>query len=263
MFIQRIWEASDAAEPLILWDAGNEFWEMKNNTIRHFSLISRVKDEMNEKNITEMVQLLNESPIPLEVIRHEVRGWEVKEKLLPSVGMAQPQASMPRPQKRASLPLRQGPAFLPDTLEDVSEHPPQLSQYHGQLSQKNKNQKPFQKATKNIPEIVVNSEQPPQVPRSLEEQPTPSSYTPPNNVWASLSQWIPPSALFQPSLHAQAFLELSGTQDRSYHDKKDSEEQSHKKEVRHQYARHVQHSKNYRPKTSGPSKQVSTGPLFI
>jgi hypothetical protein len=37
------------------------------------------------------------------------------------------------------------------------------------------------------------------------------SYNLPMELWCSLSQWIPSSALFQPSLHLQADLELSGT----------------------------------------------------
>jgi hypothetical protein len=44
---------------------------------------------------------------------------------------------------------------------------------------------------------------------SIEGESSQFSVSLPTELWLSLSQWIPPNALFQPSLHHQAILELS------------------------------------------------------
>jgi hypothetical protein len=89
-----------------------------------------------------------------------------------------------------------------------------------------------------------------------------SSYILPNELWSSLSQWIPPYALFQPSLHYLASLELSDTPVRPSYPQSAQAVYSQPAQARHQSKGLHQHSKPYRPKTSSHAFQENR-PLFV
>ena len=153
-----------------------------------------------------------------------------------------------------------GPAFLPDNAEDASEHPPPQSQSQ---------QPPFAHTPKivgDIPEgqhmTQIGEHEEDLCSQALGQQEAFSqdSYTVPTELWSALSQWIPANALFQPSLHHQAFLELSGTQEKSFHGKGCSEATVRQKEGRRPYVAPPRNSRPYQPKTF---VQQTRGPLFI
>jgi len=307
--ITRTWKKAHPDTLWSIWDAGNEFWELKNGNLRHFSVIERYK---NGQLIIEKVRLLLESPIPLEVVRQTILGWEVSEveevvrlpqqkhfgqshnfvqqwsqaqKLAPvesqrhvlapvesqrhaqAQQQAQQQAQAQAQQqalKGAFQPSRPGPAFLPDTPEDASGHPqPQLPSQQPPFAQTSKKQ------TEDIPEghmlqaFDQRTEGANQCSQALElkEEFSQDSYTPPTELWSALSQWIPENALFQPSLHHQAFLELSGTQEKSYGGKKEKGNLQ-QKEARRPYVAPSRNSRPYQPKTFAQEAR-GQGPLFI
>jgi hypothetical protein len=296
--IIRKWKKCHPDTLWSIWDGGNEFWELKNGYIRHFSVIERSREG---DLIIEKVQLLPESAIPLEVVRQSILGWEVEEveapqqlqqaQVQPQVQKQQPQVQKQQQQKQQQVqkqqpqsiqpplrrkaafqPLTQGPAFLPDTPEDASEHPPRQSQC--QQPPSSNTQKiggaKASEAKANMPEEhTEQGELQPQgqansYSQSLEskEASLQDSYTPPTELWSALSQWIPPNALYQPSLHHQAFLELSGTQEKSYPGKKDSEVNVRHKEARRPYLAQARNSKPYQPKPFVQQPRA-VGPLFI
>ena len=360
MTIVRVWKRSATSDSWIIWDLGNEFWELRNNELRHFTLLDRTMGE----EITEIVQYLKDSPIPLEAVRQEIQGWEVVEHVSPVAPVGSSSLMKPMPlhqnagenvmttsleqgrapkksrqtpreqeqtqeqeqtpreqeqtqeqeqeqqqvphsqqqvlqsqvqtqrqrqeqrqparqkkqvapltdpsyqmQKRVSLLLKQGPAFLPDTPEDVSEHPlpqtPPQAQESSYTPQTNLVNEKNTETTESNSELLLNLEDQ----GSQEEHSSQPTYIPPNEIWSSLSQWIPSSALFQPSLHHQAFLESSGIQDHSYPSKKDSDKARPRHQAPHQYARRIPPSKPYYPTNGGLEKQEhrkrETGPLFI
>jgi hypothetical protein len=170
--------------------------------------------------------------------------------------------------QQISLLLKQGPAFLLDTPEDASEHLEQQKPLLQQDSSCTLKTNPIyngdegDKGDKHSEDLQVTT-----VSEILEEHSSQPTYTPPNELWSSLSQWIPHSALYQPSLHHQAFLESSGIQDHTYPLKKDLERVRQRPQVQNQYARQSQQTKPYRPKNVVHEKQVTlkkgTGPLFI
>jgi len=125
--LKRTWTPTPTVDAWKVWDLGNEMWELKNDTLSHIRIESRI---INEDNLEEIVELLQESPIPLEAIPRMVKGWTVSE-----------------------VPYKK-------------------------------------KHKKRVKDIDEDS--------SLVRE-----------LWSSLSQWIPPNALYQPSLHHQAVLELS------------------------------------------------------
>jgi len=271
MRILRTWKRCSAnAIQWTIWDRGDELWEMKGGEIRHFSLINRVKEG---DIITEVLQLQKESPIPLEAIRQQIQGWQVEESQIPCAPASAPAAPAPAPPSTASqkarvpLLLRQAPAFLPDTPEDASSHPAPQQQFPGKALLKRENiekTKSTSLAQKQQPlKQSHHDSQKQQVQALQEEHSEQPSYTLPNELWSSLSQWIPPNALFQPSLHHQAFLESSGTQGSTYPCQTDLEKNSQPSQAERQYVRQAHHSRPYRPKPSGQPRQVSTGPLFI
>ena len=310
--IIRTWKKAHPDTLWSIWDAGSEFWELKNGHLRHFSVIERYKEG---EVIIEKVQLLQESATPLEVVRQTILGWEVTEVEEPEVvrplqqmlrpresaqeevqapakaqgqgqrqgqaqrqgqvqgqargqvqgqGQGQGQRQAEKPRKPAFPPLTQGPAFLPDTPEDVSEHPPPNSQSQqsafAYIPKKNEVGEALEDTQHEEhigQEDVCSTALGPQEEPYLQE-----SYNAPTELWSALSQWIPPNALFQPSLHHQAFLELSGTQEKTYPGKTGSEVNVRQKEARHPYVAPARNSRPYQPKTFVQQPRVA-GPLFI
>jgi hypothetical protein len=88
-------------------------------------------------------------------------------------------------------------------------------------------------------------------------------YNHPMELWSSLSQWIPQHALFQPSLHHQASLELSDTPAQTYPYQIYSSENSRSVQDQHQYVRQPQQTRPYHPKTSSRDRENQKRPLFI
>ena len=88
-----ITNSSNKQEQRILWDFGNEVWELelKTNEVRHFRILSR---EYTQPTIMEeVVVLLPESIIPAEAIRQVVSSdWLISEKnrLFPAIKDQEP-----------------------------------------------------------------------------------------------------------------------------------------------------------------------------
>ncbi len=172
MRIHRVWKKGHCPLERSMWEYGNERWELQpNGLIYHYSVLSRWKEQ---EEVHERLEMLPESPIPLEALSPHLIGsewmWEENEELI----LVSPQESFADTTqiKKVSTPL---PPVVPS--ED------QIS--HEQLKQLN------------LESPAIMSSQP--------------SYNLPTELWCSLSQWIPPFALFQPSLHLQAASELSDT----------------------------------------------------
>jgi len=246
--IYRVWTfISDSSSgpkgphTLTLWDLGNEVWELQNdsdsNEIRHFEVISRKQIyDQEQVSMEEVVSLLPECPIPVEAIRHIIGSeWQITEKEEEHI------EQLPSPlEKKNPPPLkRQAPSQTSKELE-ARQQPLLLSQQRNQLQssqgqQQTRQQQPLplqqpqlhpQHSQSSHP---LNSED--VLPKHQEEQPpltqkrsskktrkteetyseSCSSTTPenPNQLWSSLSQWIPPTALYQPSLHHQAVLDMT------------------------------------------------------
>jgi hypothetical protein len=310
--IIRTWKRAHPDTLWSIWDAGSEFWELKNGHLRHFSVIERSKQG---EVIIEKVQLLQESPTPLEVVRQTILGWEVTEVEEPEAvrplqqmlrpresaqeqqevqapakaqlrgqgqgrvqaqgqgqgqgrvqaqgqGQGRVQREAEQPRKLAFPPLTQGPAFLPDTPEDASEHPPPnlQSQQSAFAYIPKRNEVGEVLEDTQHEEHIGQEDVCSQSLKSQEGLSVQQPYNAPTELWSALSQWIPPNALFQPSLHHQAFLELSGTQEKSYPGKKDSESTVRQKEARRPYVAPARNSRPYQPKTF---VQQGQGPLFI
>jgi hypothetical protein len=104
-----------------------------------------------------------------------------------------------------------------------------------------------------------------QLQEELESQATlsvPSSCTPPNELWTSLSQWIPAHALFQPSLHHLASLELSELPIQPSVVQTTQKSYSRPAQVQRQAKGLNPQSKPYLPKTSSHGFQANR-PLFV
>ena len=164
--------------------------------------------------------------------------------------------------------MTQGPAFLPDTPEDASAYPQQQSPYQQppfsstqKIVETKKTEASNEEDTESQPFQEFQADPCSQNPGSKEAS-LQDSYTPPTELWSALSQWIPPNALYQPSLHHQAFLELSGTQEKSYPGKGCSEVNVRHKEARRPYLAQARNSRPYQPKTFVQQPKVA-GPLFI
>jgi len=234
--IMRIWSYSENyKEQFTLWDMGNEIWELgcssscanseKNDVIRHFRVLNRKIDSFG--NIIEELEVLPESPIPLEAIVQSVDGWKILE-----------EGAQPLPQ----------PALPQQPQQPLPQQPPQVQQ-------KKKN-------TQRESGGSENSKIKRQDSQTESQQP---SYILPTELWSSLSEWIPPNALFQPSLHHQASLELSDIYP-------SSKEQvpSYQKKFQRQLLSKGANRGSSRVQQTTPGRQqtafqalVNSGPLFI
>ena len=206
--LQRIWTRGGTDE-FVIWDLGNEFWEMRNDSISHYSLISRTEQQ---GKIIEILELLLETPIPLEAIRKDVIHWTVlQEKLLHPSGSLEQPGSLEKPVK---------------------------------IKQESLNKKKMKNKKSEDQE-------------SCSSDYSQSSYNHPQKLfWSSLSQWIPPSALFQPSLHHQVFLELSDIPVKIF---LSPSPKIHRK-VQGQHFQRVKETRPCHQKAPSPS---NTGPLFL
>ena len=239
MSILRTWTKTEKAvlenpNPWKIWDRGDEIWELRNDILRHFSVVERT---LNGEIIREELRELKESPIPLEALEQEIQGWEITEQAQDQA-QAQVQDEAPHTQQPLVENIKKNTKKAKNT--QISKvRPPQSS-----LTQSS------------------HERQTPVIPSSQEEEQQQND-TLPAELWSSLSQWIPPNALFQPSLHHQAFLELSGTQGLSYPSQRDSEKHSQRWQGQRQHVKQSQGSKPYRQATSAQKTRVSAGPLFV
>ena len=301
--LNRIWKRNLLTNiTWTIWDSGNELWELKEDCIRHFSILDR---RMEGESLRESVIQLKDSPIPLEALRQEIQGWEVIEEsssasvapspVAPPLASAAPalappalaaargsakQEQKPLSQKKPLfLPevspfVKQGPAFLPDTAEDVSQ--PYLSPENKERREKkmkisssassgsSSSSKVLKKCPQELSEKESFHEKPlSQDSNSQEESFSQHSCTLVSEPWYSLSQWIPPYALYQPSLNYQSLFELSHIQGDTYLPQSNLEKNLQQSQDQRQYVKPVQQSKPYYPKPSQRTAKVSSGPLFL
>ena len=300
--ILRTWTPVSDSIPWTIWDRGDEFWEMRGEDLRHYSVIRR---DMTNGIIYEYLQPLHDSPIPLEALRRLIRGWEVveadglreaveavelvdleveakaKAKAKAVDEVTSPPPISPQPLTQASSSLKEDPA--PKKLRSNSSS--QNKRMKGVIS-KDLTKKASEPLEKSKPqELPVSNSGSQELKACLNSQAcltSPTSHemhsqqdqeyeeevlqTPcihSMESWSSLSQWIPQHALFQPSLHHQAFSELSDTQVPSCPSQKYSRGNSHSGQVQKQNEGHSRKTTSYHQRESQKRKEIPSGPLFI
>lgn len=69
VYVERIWYLSSESNvnTIYRWDAGNELWELENDIIYHYRLISRTFLNELETEMKEVLEPLQETAIPLEI----------------------------------------------------------------------------------------------------------------------------------------------------------------------------------------------------
>lgn len=183
----RKWTKSPKSTQFVFYDLGETQWFLQEDgSIKTYKILSR-KVETKEDSLTvvEEVLLLPEMPVPLEAHQQQVRGWQISDfsqqvmKEGPLLPLPVPAASSPLPSQTNQGNKKQQPALL----QQPSVHQSSSNQTH-------------------------RAKRSPAGSESGEEQLSQQTVTLPTELWLSLSQWIPPNALFQPSLHHQAILEL-------------------------------------------------------
>ena len=289
MSIVRIWKICKELSHTnwIIWDRGDEMWELRGDVLRHFEVLERCHSIDNV--ITERLRLLRESAIPLEAIRHSIQGWKVDESVvhsLPQVKLVLPLTSSPlstpTPSPRTN-DLRAGAqlagqsdgsdkkgAFLRKNLLNSGSKPganeaKEAKEANEANEAKEANGKGIQLVAseslleeKSRPVTPLQSAQ-----ETQEEEFSQLFYNHPTEHWSSLSQWIPPHALFQPSLHHQATLELSDTPAQTYPYQIDSSKNSRPAQGQRQHVRQAQQTRPYHPKPSSHEIEIPKRPLFI
>jgi len=139
--IKRIWTQMPDAPHFVRWDIGYEIWELINDTFTHYRVLKR---ELNSEGLLEYLEILHESPIPLEAIRQEVHSWKVSDTILNNTPEKN---SMSAKHTQANslyqmFPLSQWIPASALNQQLVFEQPEQLSKFEGkgQKGQKVQNQ---------------------------------------------------------------------------------------------------------------------------
>ncbi len=226
--LKRVWKHGGDVKGKVnrvMWERGDEIWERIGNedSIKHYRVTSRL---MMNSQVHESLVPLPESPIPLEALGRHLIGseWIVEdcEELVPLVS----------------------PQELPFGTNQVKKEGNQQPPQHPSVNQTSHEQQ-------------IQSDQESQA--TVSSQP---SYTLPTELWSSLSQWIPPSALFQPSLHLLASSELSDTPvpTSPSHSKRDT--YSRPGQARHPHAKQGLPTRHAHPKKFSQPFQDQK-PLFI
>ena len=203
----------------IMWDLGNEVWEIQEpeGLITHYEIISRNRKE--EFVMEEIIHILPECPIPLEAVckrvgsEWEISSFEAEHTVLPHSPLQSPKnCNTAKTKVRAPVlqpvrPLAQ-PLAQPLSRPRVQPLTQPLAQQKKAQAQKEKHEHVQEKEQKQQLQMQPKSN------KKTEDTYSETSSLPPppqtsKNLWTSLSQWIPPTALYQPSLHHQAVLELS------------------------------------------------------
>jgi len=227
--LRRTWVFSEGqSNSWCIWDLGDEIWELKNEILRHFRVVSRIL--LSPQTLEETVEILCDCPIPLEAIERRSAGvgWIVSEEIIGAVKRGEVQ-EMGDAKEKIQQPVRhyqqpQAPSEVSSGLgvakherqkqkKAMSASSPSLLSVSSQPAyekRKSQKEKPVQKPKALL---AVSSKE-----DNTIEQGSQSSYSSHASVshsanskqlWSSLSEWIPSSALYQPSLHSQAFLEIS------------------------------------------------------
>ena len=250
--ILRTWVFSqEQTNSWCIWDLGDEMWELKNEILRHFRVVSRTL--LSPQTLEETVEILCDCPIPLEAIERRSAGvgWIVSEEVITlALGTSQKEKQMQEEVQQTvaggkiQQPVRhhQQPQAPSEESSGLALPLPLQKQMQKQM-QKQKHEQKHEQKTKvmsaSSPSLSPVSSQPAdekrksqkekqvQKPKALlavsskednkieqESQSSYSSHGSPasansKQLWSSLSEWIPSSALYQPSLHSQAFLEIS------------------------------------------------------
>ncbi len=225
MSLLRIWRRSSLLDaektPMThMWDLGDEQWELtcSSGQIRHWRIVSREIVKKDPVEVHETCEILPECPVPKEaLLQIDASGWQIEELVVQPMQVVQPQlpSSHSKAKERVSTPLAQ---------------PSEPSSNPAVREQRQLSDPESQGGVAMLPSCIL-----------------------PTELWSSLSQWIPPSALFQPSLHRLADVELSGEPHRPSDDLKGSVPYSHtgltqrpraKQDLRTKHANprhHVQH----------------------
>ena len=171
----------DDKSSIIIWDRGYEFWELEGDVLRHFRLLERrlidqegKKEQENKKDqgslkdqsypqILEVLEVLNESPIPLECYRQELQGWR-------SLPLKETEEKTVSPSKKEQEPL----------LQEQKQKKASASQRY-----------PQPRPVKCL--ILSSDQQMPHESQDISQQQ--SSYNHSMEAWSTLSPWIPIQAL--------------------------------------------------------------------
>ena len=262
-FIQRTWRLSSSrsssqeSQPWVLWDMGNEIWEQKKDGIRHFRLLDR--QMIKEQEVKEVLELLPETPVPFEALARHLVGpeWEVQEKHLKEQPLAkQPQAQAQAQASQSSQKQAKAPkSSLANKTANTKKQPGQSA-----LQPTGEGQPPLPPPQQPQPVSAspcILPEQPQLLNEaSLEAQSLQQSCMFPMELWSSLSQWIPPSALYQPSLHIQAMSELSGKPNKTSPSPKYSSKNLQPSQVPRPFLKPNRQSRPYPPRNPSTSPQV-------
>jgi hypothetical protein len=86
-YIERVWTLSSELAlntEFYRWDAGSEIWELKDNTIFHYRVISRNFINKENTELKEILELLPESVLPFELFSRNNLSkipWTFSEKI--------------------------------------------------------------------------------------------------------------------------------------------------------------------------------------
>ena len=237
-FIRRTWVFDDSVTDVFnMWDMGNEIWELKEGILSHYRVVERRLLEFPKK-LEEVLEVLANSPVPLQAIaRSSVSGWSITshpmncpkkaviraklvEDLSPGEGtQGLLREELPQEQLWEELPQ------LPQAQEREKKPQAQEREKKPQAQEREKKPRPREPAQQKLvqPAHSLKSTKTSEITtreqsEASQDDASLSSESSHNlsllelhskQLWSSLSQWIPPNTLFQPSLHQQALLELS------------------------------------------------------
>jgi len=199
----------------VMWDLGNEVWEIQEpeGLITHYEIISRNRKE--EFVMEEIIHILPECPIPLEAVckrvgsEWEISSFEAEHTVLPPSPLQSPKnCNTAKTKARAPVVQPVRPLAQPSTRPLTRHLTRPLTRPRVQPLSRPQHEQEQEKEQKQQLQMQPKSN------KKTEDTYSETSSLPPppqtsKNLWTSLSQWIPPTALYQPSLHHQAVLELS------------------------------------------------------
>lgn len=207
MLIERIWTKAEENIPnRHIWDFGDTQWELFNSELRYFRIVKRESKSINENNNMKHVIIEHiELLQELPVSIDLLSNYSVKGWIISEKPLYSSESSQDSKKEKSQQPLKQS----------------------SQMAKKSHHAKPKQSDEESL---VTTSSQ--------------SSDIPPidPSIWSSLSQWIPQYALFQPSLHHLADLELSEQPIQSSPSQKDRSYYSRPSPTQYQQAKHAQQS---------------------
>ena len=200
----RKWTKTTSSTPFVFYDLGETQWFLQNDgSVKTYKIVNRKvlpKDSKNPMTVLEEVLLLPEMAVPLEAHQQEVTGWEILETPL------------------FSQPLEVSSSQTTRSKEEYNKRQQPVPQEVQSLTNQTLHEKLLQSGSESGEEPLLQQ-----------------IVTLPTELWLSLSQWIPPNALFQPSLHHQAILELSDIPTQTSLHRSSQGTYSRPQQGRHQY----------------------------